>query len=435
MRDSLERRHKDRNKSTHQLIMQMNPTSRSELVDANLNGVQHGYDYDNIGNRRQAIEGSNYSQYTANNLNQYTDIYGSVNGQEFDFTPTFDDAGNQTLVKTSTGIWSVVYDAENRPISFTNAESATVVECTYDYMGRRATKKVTVNGAVTLHHRYLYRGYLQIACCDLTRSNHPCLWLITWDPTQATATRPLAIQKDATWYTYGWDLTKNICEVYGQHGYIRTNYTYSPFGQVTATGDVTQPIPWSSEYHDTELALVYYNYRHYNPTDGRWLGRDKKEKESTNLYYFAVNCPCYKFDIKGKAAFAIPLIGEIIIIASAAAVAIKQALIDTPADIDEQQPLPINIPEEYVPIEEDSRKIEIEKSNFNHGVCRLMVEALVNACYEEMTDYYTHDITEEGKICCLERKSLYLDICFQRIYPVSKWDLPYDPCANVAPCH
>ena len=78
---------------------------------------------------------------------------------------------------------------------------------------------------------------------------------------------------------------------------------------------------------------------------------------------------------------------------------------------------------------------EIEKSNFNYGVCELMVEALVNACYEEMTDYYTHDITEEGKICCLERKSLYLDICFRRNYPVSKWDLPYDPCANVAPCH
>lgn len=52
-------------------------------------------------------------------------------------------------------------------------------------MGRRATKKVTVNGVVTLHHRYLYRGYLQIACCDLTRSNHPYLWLITWDPAQA----------------------------------------------------------------------------------------------------------------------------------------------------------------------------------------------------------------------------------------------------------
>ena len=57
-----------------------------------------------------------------------------------------------------------------------------------------------------------------------------------------TATCPLAIQKDATWYTYGWDLTKNICEVYDQHGYIRTAYTYTPYGQVTAEGDVEQRV-------------------------------------------------------------------------------------------------------------------------------------------------------------------------------------------------
>ena len=69
---------------------------------------------------------------------------------------------------------------------------------------------VTVDGNVTLHQRYIYRGYLQIACIDLTRSHHPALWYITWDPTQPVATRPLAIQKDATWYTYGWDLSKNM---------------------------------------------------------------------------------------------------------------------------------------------------------------------------------------------------------------------------------
>ncbi len=57
-----------------------------------------------------------------------------------------------------------------------------------------------------------------------------------------TATCPLAIQKDATWCTYDWDLTKNICEVYGQHGYICTAYTYTPYGQVTAEGDVEQRV-------------------------------------------------------------------------------------------------------------------------------------------------------------------------------------------------
>ena len=154
--------------------------------------------------------------------------------------------------------------------------------------------------SITLHQRFLYRGYLQIACCDLTRSNHPCLWLITWDPTQPVATRPLAIRKDGTWYAYGWDLTKNICEVFGQHGYLRTAYTYSPYGEVTADGDVTQPIQWSSEYNDTETALVYYNSRHYNPVDGRWIGREPlNEHEEWNVYIYVQNKPINHFDVTG----------------------------------------------------------------------------------------------------------------------------------------
>ncbi|MDO4410589.1 MAG: RHS repeat-associated core domain-containing protein [Akkermansia sp.] len=126
--------------------------------------------------------------------------------------------------------------------------------------------------------------------CKLSCFVHPCLWLITRDPTQPVATRPLAIQKDETWYTYGWDLTKNICEIFGQNGYICSTYTYTPFGSVTDNGDITQPIQWSSEYYDNELALVYYNYRHYNPMDGRWINRDPiAEQGGRNLYGFVGN--------------------------------------------------------------------------------------------------------------------------------------------------
>ena len=32
------------------------------------------------------------------------------------FTPQYDADGNQTLIKTSTGIWSVTYNAENSPV-------------------------------------------------------------------------------------------------------------------------------------------------------------------------------------------------------------------------------------------------------------------------------------------------------------------------------
>jgi len=270
-------------------------STRSELTGATVSGTAYSYAYDNSGNRKSAQEAAEEATtYTANALNQYTAIQ---QGTEEAFVPVYDADGNQTLVKTSTGIWTVAYNAENRPITFTNNESNTVIECAYDYMGRRTTKQVTENGNVTLKQSYLYRDYLQIACCDLTRTNHPCLWLITWDPTQPIATRPLAIQKSGTWYCYGWDLTKDICEVFGSNGYINTTYTYTPYGEVTANGDVTQPIQWSSEYSDTELGLVYYNFRYYIPADGKWIGRDLINLED---YTYCYNIPTNQTDLTGR---------------------------------------------------------------------------------------------------------------------------------------
>ena len=228
-------------------------------------------------------DGSVLSQKdTAGVVTTFTRSY-TVNDSVIDFQPEYDADGNQTRVKTSTGIWAITYDTKNRSTDFTSIEAdstITTVHCEYDSMGRRAIKRVMVNGNVTLHQRYIYRGYLQIACIDLTRSHHPALWYITWDPTQNIATRLLALQKDGTWYTYGWDLTKNICEGYSSSGYIRSSYTYTPYGlpsQSTngAAGSVEQPLQWSSEFNDAELGLIYYNYRHYNPMDGRWMGRDK----------------------------------------------------------------------------------------------------------------------------------------------------------------
>ncbi len=212
---------------------------------------------------------------------------------------------NQTKVQTSTGIWEVTYNAENRPVTFDRSNedgTSTRVTCAYDYMGRRTTKKVETisvpdaetgesSATTILHQRYIYRGYLQIAGFDLTESGHSFRWSITWDPTQRVATRPLAIRKEGTWYCYGWDLTKNVCEVFSNEGYLNNTvvYSYTPYGSVTASGTVTQPIQWSSEFYDDELGLVYYNYRHYNSNDGRWLTFDIIIEDSYNLYSFVSN--------------------------------------------------------------------------------------------------------------------------------------------------
>ncbi|MEG2810660.1 MAG: hypothetical protein RR889_08460, partial [Akkermansia sp.] len=69
-----------------------------------------------------------------------------------------------------------------------------------------------------------------------TRSTLNALWFTHWDPTEPVATRPLSIRKNATWYTYGHDLTKNVTELYTTDGTIATAYDYTPYGAVTAAG-------------------------------------------------------------------------------------------------------------------------------------------------------------------------------------------------------
>ena len=133
-------------------------------------------------------------------------------------------------------------------------------------------KKVTVNGTVASHERYLYRGYLQLAALDML-DNRNVLRTLLWDPLEPVATRPLALVQAASLYCYGWDFNKNVTEVFDAQGTIAATYDYSPYGTVTGTGSLVQPVQWSSEMNDGKLALVYYNYRYYNPADGRWINR------------------------------------------------------------------------------------------------------------------------------------------------------------------
>ena len=274
--------------------------SRDELSIAEFNSKLFQYSYDNIGNRKQAQEPAGTTAYTANPLNQYTDI----TAPDSTFSPLHDNSGNQTKIKTGTGIWTVAYNAENRPVLFTSENGSVTVACEYDYQGRRIWKKVTRNGIVTLHHQYLYRDFLQIAALDLL-NNREVVRTIAWDPLEDVATRPLALVQGGQLYTYGLELPKNITEVYDESGNLVTSYDYTPFGAVTSTGSLNQPIQWSSEVYDEELALVYYNYRHYNPTDGRWIARDPiGESEYYNLYNYSINCPIRYFDHIGSTVYA-----------------------------------------------------------------------------------------------------------------------------------
>ena len=210
-------------------------------------------------------------------------------------------------MKTATGTWSISCNGENRPVRFENAGTQTVVECGYDSLGRRFEKKVTVAGTLVLHERYAYRGYLQIAAFDVAGTQEPALKrVIYWDPTEETATRPLAISiVGDNVYFPTVDLTKNVCELVDFYGNVAATYDYAPFGNVSAASPSgsavpANPLQWSSEICDSELDLVYYNYRHYSPSLGRFLSRDPiQEQGGLNLYAFCKNS-FSNADILGK---------------------------------------------------------------------------------------------------------------------------------------
>ena len=282
--------------------------SRGELVGDQLRpGGRFGYQYDNIGNRKEAFEFGSTTDYETDELNRYAGIVR--NGGEA-FTPQYDADGNQTLVKTSTGIWTVTYNAENRPVKFESEDGGTTVECAYDSMGRRFEKKVTVGGTAGFHARYLYRDHLQVAECDLTGETPALVRSYLWDPSEPEATRVLSMTR---WEANGTqvkehlycmhDAMKNVTSLFGEARGRRALYEYRPYGGlVTSEGNMAQEnkFRFSCEYMDDELGLIYYNYRHLNPHDGRWISRDPiMEQGGWNLYSYIYNSPTISNDIIG----------------------------------------------------------------------------------------------------------------------------------------
>ena len=243
--------------------------------------------YDQIGNRTSATENNVTTSYISNLVNQYTQIASQL--------PTYDADGNML---TYNG-WTFTWNGENRLIA---AESSdTRLEFSYDYMGRRLEKKVYTKGLFTLydwslvkHHKFVYDGYKLIAEFDVLDADaQPVSYL--WQPVGLD----VPLMRNSEYYIV--DGNKNVIELRNAAGAVTASYAYNPFGaQKSPTAEDENPFRFSSEYHDDETDLVYYNYRYYSPELGRWINRDPIEEEGgVNLYTFVDNRPTILYDYVG----------------------------------------------------------------------------------------------------------------------------------------
>ena len=188
---------------------------------------------------------------------------------------------------------------------------------TFDSQGRRTEYKSVTNGAQNTWLRFLYDGYL---CVQVLYSNEPynVFEEFVWDPTEPVATRPLVFRyaPNSLNLFYAFDGNKNVSDVFYRmtSNGIGAHYDYAPFGATSRTHSdssasfdivALNPFRFSSEYYDSELDLVYYNYRHYSPSLGRFLSRDPIEEQGgLNLYAFGKNKPISFGDRKGLEIYA-----------------------------------------------------------------------------------------------------------------------------------
>jgi RHS repeat-associated protein len=94
-------------------------------------------------------------------------------------------------------------------------------------------------------------------------------------------------------------------------GSISARYEYGPFGEpVRQTGALAdaQPFRFSTKWTDDESGLLYYGYRYYNPSTGRWPNRDPiGEQGGTSLYGVVDNNLMNHVDALGLQSASLPV--------------------------------------------------------------------------------------------------------------------------------
>jgi RHS repeat-associated protein len=226
----------------------------------------------------------------------------------------------------SDGRWNYTWDGENRLVgmaSLSGAPSGSQLQLAfaYDYQGRRIQKSVSTNtggGSFSVYTNvFACDGWNCLAVLNpsLLLSNS-FLWGVDLSGSQQGAGGVGGLVESS----YYGPTTTNCFVSYDGNGNVSAlvnaangstvaNYEYGPFGEVIrATGPMAKvnPFRFSTKYDDDESDFLYYGYRYYNPSTGRWLSRDPLEepgfiritknrraltvrREQANAYLFVAN--------------------------------------------------------------------------------------------------------------------------------------------------
>jgi RHS repeat-associated protein len=284
-------------------------------------------------NNVMAYRRGEYYRVELNPINTSAAVWQSVTNRAVQSGTTNSLTGNAFLSKTAEvfgydldgnltndGRWAYVWDGENRLLSMTSrpsspAGSSNALRFAYDWQGRRISKTVSnFSGSAwskVLDEKYLSDGWNQLE--SLNASNSAVVRAFLWGSDLSGSMQGaggvgglLAVNAKGASVTFAvFDGNGNVTAlINAADGNTLANYEYGPFGQaIRASGTAAKfnPFRFSTKFQDDETDVLYFGYRYYDPSTGRWPSRDPiAEDGGLNLYGFTSNDPVNTIDPFGR---------------------------------------------------------------------------------------------------------------------------------------
>ena len=280
-------------------------TAKRETL--NSQSLEYGYSYDDLGRLTQVTKDSivteSYSYDTNGNRVSTTSTERGINeiaSYKLDDTVEtfgnigyiFDEDGYLKLKNSIDGDTTYSYARTGELLEVLKPDT-TIINYTHDPLGRRVAK--SINGEIIEKYLWLDRTTL-LAIYDgqdnlISRFNY------------ADSRVPYSMESNNQTYYLAYDQVGSLRAVSDSSGNIVKEISYDSFGNILTDSDESFKIPFgfAGGLHDTDINLVRFGFRDYDPNIGKWTAKDPIlfEGGDSNLYGYVLNDPINLVDVDG----------------------------------------------------------------------------------------------------------------------------------------